>query len=119
MKCCLGQPQDHGYGRGLDGEGHAIHDTKMALNEAKRKGIVLFRLTVDRAGHDYLKTMCEDIGYEVVADIESPLPPADALPQADGVSRGCDRVRPWWRQADADLRSGCVCLAQWLLYATS
>ena len=30
-----------------------------------------FALTVDRAGHDYLKTMCEDIGYEVVADIES------------------------------------------------
>jgi hypothetical protein len=25
----------------------------------------------DRAGHDYLKTMCEDIGYEVVADIEA------------------------------------------------
>jgi nitric oxide reductase activation protein len=32
---------------------------------------VPFALTVDRAGHDYLKTMCEDIGYEVVADIES------------------------------------------------
>ena len=40
-------------------------------NEAKRKGVVPFCLTVDRAGHDYLKTMCEDIGYEVVADIES------------------------------------------------
>jgi nitric oxide reductase NorD protein len=26
---------------------------------------------VERAGHDYLKTMCEDIGYEVVADIEA------------------------------------------------
>ena len=26
---------------------------------------------MDRAGHDYLKTMCEDIGYEVVTDIES------------------------------------------------
>ena len=41
----------------------------MALGEAKRKGMVPFCLTVDRAGHDYLKTMCEDIGYEVVADI--------------------------------------------------
>jgi len=44
---------------------------KEALNEAKREGITPFCLTVDRAGHDYLKTMCEDIGYEVVADIEA------------------------------------------------
>ena len=32
---------------------------------------LLFCLTVDRYGHDYLKTMCADIGYEVVPDIES------------------------------------------------
>jgi nitric oxide reductase NorD protein len=43
----------------------------MALIEAKRKGMVPFCLTVDRYGHDYLKTMCADIGYEVVPDIES------------------------------------------------
>ena len=30
-----------------------------------------FCITVDRAGHDYLKQMAADIGYEVVADIES------------------------------------------------
>ncbi|MGE3597280.1 MAG: VWA domain-containing protein, partial [Dehalococcoidia bacterium] len=66
-----GRPQDHGYGRDRTEKEYAIHDTKMALNEAKRKGIVPFALTVDRAGHDYLKTMCEDIGYEVVADIEA------------------------------------------------
>ena len=42
----------------------------MALQEAKRKGIVPFALTVDKEGHDYLGQMCEDIGYEVVADIE-------------------------------------------------
>ena len=66
-----GRPQDHGYGRDRTEKEYAIHDTKMALNEAKRKGMVPFCLTVDRAGHDYLKTMCEDIGYEVVADIES------------------------------------------------
>lgn len=66
-----GRPQDHGYGRDRTEKEYAIHDTKMALNEAKRKGVVPFCLTVDRAGHDYLKTMCEDIGYEVVADIES------------------------------------------------
>ncbi|MGE0569527.1 MAG: nitric oxide reductase activation protein NorD [Dehalococcoidia bacterium] len=66
-----GRPQDHGYGRDRTEKEYAIHDTKQALNEAKREGITPFCLTVDRAGHDYLKTMCEDIGYEVVADIEA------------------------------------------------
>jgi len=66
-----GRPQDHGYGRDRTEKEYAIHDTKQALNEAKRGGITPFALTVDRAGHDYLKTMCEDMGYEVVADIES------------------------------------------------
>ena len=66
-----GRPQDHGYGRDRTEKDYAIHDTRMALNEARRKGIVPFCLTVDRSGHDYLKTMCEDIAYEVVSDIES------------------------------------------------
>jgi len=66
-----GRPQDHGYGRdGLEKE-YAINDTKMAFVEAMRKNITPFCLTVDRAGHDYLKTMCRDMGYEVLADIES------------------------------------------------
>jgi nitric oxide reductase NorD protein len=50
---------------------YAIHDTKMALLEAKRKNITPFCLTVDKAGQDYLKKMCRDIGYEVVWNIES------------------------------------------------
>ncbi len=66
-----GRPQDHGYGRDRTEKEYAVHDTKQALNEAKREGITPFALTVDRAGHDYLKTMCEDMGYEVVGDIES------------------------------------------------
>ncbi|MCE7928901.1 MAG: VWA domain-containing protein [Chloroflexi bacterium CFX7] len=66
-----GRPQDHGYGRDRTEKEYAIHDTKQALNEAKREGITPFALTVDRAGHDYLKTMCADMGYEVVADIEA------------------------------------------------
>ncbi len=66
-----GRPQDHGYGRDRTEKDYAIHDTHMALVEAKRKGIVPFCLTVDRYGHDYLKQMCEDLGYAVVADIES------------------------------------------------
>jgi nitric oxide reductase activation protein len=66
-----GRPQDHGYGRDRTEKEYAIHDTHMALMEAKRAGIVPFCLTVDRYGHDYLKQMCDDIGYAVVPDIES------------------------------------------------
>lgn len=66
-----GRPQDQGYGRDSMEKDYAIHDTKMALLEAKRKDITPFCLTVDRAGQDYLKKMCHDIGYEVVWNIES------------------------------------------------
>jgi nitric oxide reductase NorD protein len=65
-----GRPQDHGYGRDRTEKEYAIHDTKQALLEARRKGITPFALTVDKEGHDYLGQMCEDMGYEVVADIE-------------------------------------------------
>ncbi len=64
-----GRPQDRGYSReGVEKE-YAVHDTKMALDEAKNKGINAFALTVDKNGHDYLKTMCSDLGYEVLDDI--------------------------------------------------
>jgi nitric oxide reductase NorD protein len=65
-----GRPQDHGYGRDRTEKEYAIHDTKQALLEARRRGITPFALTVDKEGHDYLGQMCEDMGYEVVADIE-------------------------------------------------
>ncbi len=64
-----GRPQDRGYSReGVEKE-YAVHDTRMALEEAKRKEINAFCLTVDRNGHDYLKTMCADMGYEVLDNI--------------------------------------------------
>ena len=66
-----GRPQDHGYGRDRTEKEYAIHDTRMALIEARREGMTPFCLTVDRAGHDYLKQMCQDMDYEVVGDIES------------------------------------------------
>ena len=66
-----GRPQDRGYSReGVEKE-YAVHDTHMALIEAKRKDIIPFCLTVDKAGHDYLKSMCGDMGYEVLEDIWS------------------------------------------------
>ena len=66
-----GRPQDRGYSReGVEKE-YAVHDTKMALDEARSKGINPFCLTVDRNGHDYLKTMMSEMGYEVLDDIHS------------------------------------------------
>ena len=66
-----GRPQDHGYGDNRGDHEYAIRDTKQALIESKQEGIVPFLITVDKEGHDYLKEICGDIGYEVVADIES------------------------------------------------
>ena len=66
-----GRPQDRGYSReGVEKE-YAVHDTHMALIEAKRQNITPFCLTVDKAGHDYLKSMCGDMGYEVLDDINA------------------------------------------------
>jgi hypothetical protein len=66
-----GRPQDRGYSReGVEKE-YAIHDTKVALMEARRKGITPFCLTVDKDGHDYLREMCQDMNYEVLADIHN------------------------------------------------
>ena len=66
-----GRPQDHGYGRDRTEKEYAVHDTHQSLVEAKQRGITPFLITVDKEGHDYLKEMCDDVGYEVVADIES------------------------------------------------
>ena len=64
-----GRPQDRGYSReGVEKE-YAVNDTKMALDEAKRKNINAFCLTVDKSGHDYLQEMCQDLSYEVLENV--------------------------------------------------
>jgi nitric oxide reductase NorD protein len=64
-----GRPQDRGYSReGVEKE-YAVHDTRQSLIEARDLGITPFCLTVDKAGHDYMKTMMEDFSYEVLPDI--------------------------------------------------
>jgi nitric oxide reductase activation protein len=64
-----GRPQDRGYSReGVEKE-YAVQDTHMALMEARQKDITPFCLTVDRQGHDYLRTMAGDMGYEVLPDV--------------------------------------------------
>ena len=65
-----GRPQDRGYSReGVEKE-YAVHDTKQALVEARGEGIHPFCLTVDKSGHDYMKTMMDDLSYEVLSDIK-------------------------------------------------
>lgn len=66
-----GRPQDQAYGRDADDTDYAVHDTKQALIEARRAGIVPFLVTVDAEGDDYLREMCSDVGYEVVTDVTS------------------------------------------------
>jgi nitric oxide reductase activation protein len=66
-----GRPQDEDYGHVRREKEYAVHDTKQALVEARRQRITPFLITVDAAGRDYLRQICDDMGYEVVADIES------------------------------------------------
>jgi len=65
-----GYPQDFDYGTDRKSKQYGIEDTAKALREAKRQGIHTFCLTVDPAGHDYLKDMCPDDQYMIIRDIE-------------------------------------------------
>lgn len=73
-----GYPQDHDYGRLRASREYGILDTMMALREAQLRGVHTFCITVDPAGHDYLRAMCPDERYLVIDDIAA-LP--DELPK--------------------------------------
>jgi hypothetical protein len=61
------------YGDGAEVE-YAIHDTRQALNEARERGVKPFVLTIDPQGNDYLRAMCDGLGYEVLTQVnELPL----------------------------------------------
>jgi hypothetical protein len=66
-----GRPQDRGYSQEGAEKAYAVQDTRMALIEARRGGIHSFCLTVDKEGNDYLRTMMDDFGYEVLTDVKS------------------------------------------------
>jgi hypothetical protein len=66
-----GYPQDYDYGKDRKSKDYGIQDTMMALHEARLKGIQTFCITVDPAGHDYLREMCPDHKYLVLEDITS------------------------------------------------
>jgi len=66
-----GYPQDHDYGEDRSSEEYGLHDTMMALLEAKREGIRPFCITVDQSGNDYLRKMCDPSNYLVIKDTHS------------------------------------------------
>jgi len=66
-----GYPQDFDYGKDRKSKEYGMQDTTMALHETRLKGIQTFCLTVDPAGHDYLRAMCPDQQYLVLEDMAS------------------------------------------------
>lgn len=63
-----GYPQDYDYGEERTGKEYALQDTMMALEEAARRNIHTFCITVDRAGHDYLRKMCHPSRYLIIEE---------------------------------------------------
>lgn len=64
-----GFPQDFDYGQDRRSNVYGLRDTSAALREAEAAGITPFCITVDKAGHDYLRTMCDPSRYLVIDDI--------------------------------------------------
>ncbi len=65
-----GYPQDFDYGEDRTDREYGLRDTAMALREAEADHIVPFNVTVDAAGHDYLRRMCPPHGYLVLKSVE-------------------------------------------------
>jgi nitric oxide reductase activation protein len=64
-----GFPEDTDYGPDRNDREYGIQDTAMALREAERTGVDAFCITVDRAGHDYLRRMCAPDRYLVIEEV--------------------------------------------------
>ncbi len=69
-----GYPQDYDYGEERGSKEYALQDTMKAFQEAMSKKIYPFCLTIDQAGHDYLRQICPPGKYLVIEDV-------NALPQ--------------------------------------
>ena len=61
-----GYPQDYDYGPDRSSRDYGLHDTMVALQEAKKKNVHTFCVTIDQAGNDYLRQMCGGDNYLVV-----------------------------------------------------
>ena len=89
-----GYPQDEDYGPDRGDNEYGLQDTAQALREAEQAGILTFCITIDPAGHDYLRRMCPDDHYLVINDVQS-------LPGAlEKVYRALTGSRPATGQTD-------------------
>ena len=61
-----GKPLDDEYA-----DEYALEDTKMALREARLKGVHPFCITIDQTATDYVKRMYGEIGYLIVDEVDS------------------------------------------------
>jgi nitric oxide reductase activation protein len=64
-----GYPQDYDYGEERGSKEYALQDTMKAIQETMSKKISPFCLTIDQAGHDYLRQICPPGKYLVIEDI--------------------------------------------------
>jgi nitric oxide reductase activation protein len=64
-----GYPQDKDYGPDSDNNEYGIQDTAAALRQAEREGVQTFCVTIDPAGYDYLRRMCQKDRYMVIEDV--------------------------------------------------
>ena len=64
-----GYPQDTDYGPDRLDEEYGIQDTARALRDLEAAGVETFCVTVDPAGHDYLRRMCPPRRYLVIDDV--------------------------------------------------
>jgi nitric oxide reductase NorD protein len=64
-----GYPQDIDYGPTRGDNEYGLQDTARALQEAIEAGIHPYCVTIDPAGHDYLRRMCPAGSYVVIDDV--------------------------------------------------
>jgi hypothetical protein len=64
-----GYPEDHDYGTDRTDREYGIQDTAHALREAGQAGVTDFCVTIDPAGHDYLRRMCRESRYLIIDDV--------------------------------------------------
>lgn len=104
-----GYPEDRDYGPDRRDREYGILDTARALEEAARAGISTFCITIDPAGNDYLRRMCEPDRYLVIGDVAAL--PAElskvyrTLTRAGGAARRSQRrtLRPQASGSDGRL----------------
>jgi hypothetical protein len=64
-----GYPEDIDYGPEPRDLRYGVEDSAHALREAQATGIDTFCLSIDPAGHDYLRRMCPPQRYMVIGDL--------------------------------------------------